>query len=190
MSLDPATLREAGIAFSDALRAGADARRVVEDQLDQLARVLPAADTWAALGQGDEASLALLAGDLLLIISRQAAPDGEPQLVVTAHPLRVAEVSYRQNDEQTFWEFRFHQRGPLRIEGRMEAETPDRAEAFARALAVSIGWRIAEQTSIVSQGPDDEEPADAGAPRQADADRQRVTDIWGNPISARKRRRG
>ena len=31
--------------------------------------------------------------------------------------------------------------------------------------------------------------AGPGSPPQADADRQRITDIWGNPASARKRRR-
>jgi hypothetical protein len=190
MSLDPATLREAAIAFSDALQPDEDARRLVEEQLDQLARVLPAADAWAALGRGDEATLALLAGDLLVTISRETAGDGEPQLVVTGHPLRVTEVSYRQKDQHTSWEFRFGDRDPLRIEGRITAEAPDRAEAFAWELAVSIGWRAGEPASLATQEPQDEEPADAGSPPQGDAGPQRVTDLWGNPISKRQRRRG
>jgi hypothetical protein len=190
MSLDPATLREAGIAFSDALQPGPDARRLVEGQLDQLARVLPAADAWAALGHGDEATLALLAADLLMTVGRETAADGESQLVVTGHPLRVTEVTYRQKDRHTSWEFRFHDRDPLRIEGRITAETPDRAEALARALAARIGWRTVEQIPVAGQEPQDEEPADPGSPPQGEADRQRITDLWGNPISKRQRRRG
>jgi hypothetical protein len=168
----------------------------VEDQLDQLARVLPAADAWTALGHGDEATLALLAGDLLVTVSRETAGDGEPQLVVAGHPLRVTEVRYRQRDQHTSWEFRFHDRDPLRIEGRItaeapdQAEGPDQAEAFACALAARIGWRTVEQTPLASQEPQDDEPGDAGSPPQAEADRQRITDVWGNPISRRKRRRG
>ena len=190
MSLDPATLREASIAFSDALQPGPGVRRLVEDQLDQLARVLPAADTWAALGQGDEATLALLAGDLLVTVTRETEGEGEHQLVVTGRPLRIAEVTYRQQDQHTSWEFRFHDRDPLRIDGRITAETPDQAEAFARALAARIGWRTGERTPIASQEPQEDEPADPGSPPQGEADRQRITDVWGNPISKRPRRRG
>lgn len=205
MALDPAMLREIGSVFLQELNLSAEARRVADYQLDQLAQLLPTPDTWAALGHGDEATLTLVSGDVLLTIGRETAAQDEPQLVVRAQRLRINEVRYRRNDQHTVWDFQFRDRGPLRVEGRMNnpsapgtaspgdelydaAETFDQTEAFARALAASMGWRTIEQTPVRDDEPQDDEPTDAGSSGRSGPSRQRVTDMWGNPISKTKRR--
>ena len=104
----------------EALELSAEARRRVEDQLTELAELLPIPDVWATLGQGDESTLALLAGDLLLTIGRGTATDEEGPLVVRCNPLRVTEVCFERKDQNTLWDFQFRDRDPLRVEGRMD----------------------------------------------------------------------
>ncbi len=179
----------------EALELSAEARRRVEDQLTELAELLPIPDVWATLGQGDESTLALLAGDLLLTIGRGTATDEEGPLVVRCNPLRVTEVCFERKDQNTLWDFQFRDRDPLRVEGRMDypgapgaAETFDQREAFARTLASSIGWRIAERGSVRRHEPVEDELTDTGSPPRSEPGRRQVTDVWGNPLSKRRRR--
>ncbi len=141
-----------GSAFFDALGLSPDthldARRLASHQLDQIAALLPEPDTWTVVGDGKDATLVLLVGDGLLTLSRELLRGSKRQLVVTCHPARVTEVRYRRDDLQTFWRFEFPSRPSLGVDGRMnpagpgEAETFDRAEAFARLLAPKVGWQI------------------------------------------------
>ncbi len=190
MALDPQTLEEIGSGFLDALQLSAEARHRLDFQLNQLAELLPRPDTWATLGQGDEATLALLTGDVLLIISRETAAEEETHLVVSAQRLRISQVRYRRINQHTVWDFQLRDRDPLRVEGRMgypiapgKPETFDQAEAFARTLAANIGWPIVERASVRDQEPRDHELADTGSSAQSDSSRKQVTDVWGNPIS-------
>lgn len=194
MALDPATLEQIRTVFLEALQLGDEPRRLVDYQLNQLAELIPRPDTWATLGHGDEAALALLAGDVLLTITRETPTEEPGQLVVTSHRLHVTEIRHRRKNQDTVWDFRFRDRDPLRVEGRMgypdapdTAETFDRAEAFARALATSIGWQIDERASVAEQEPHEDELPEAGSPARRDRGRQQVTDLWGNPISKSKR---
>jgi len=196
MALDRATLRAIASVYSEALQLGSEAARLVDDQLDQLAALLPRPDAWTTLGRGDGATVALLAGDVLLTLSRETAGEEQRQLVVTAHRLEVTEVAYRRADQHTRWDFRFRDREPLRVEGRMSytgaadaAETVDQAEAFARALASSIGWRIVEQASAGDHGPHRDALTDPDSAARSGSSRRQVTDLWGNPISKPKRRK-
>jgi hypothetical protein len=190
MALTPTALREVGTGFFETLQLGAEARRLADDQLHQLAELLPEPDTWATLGRGDHATLVLLRGEVLLTVSQEMSTEEEPQLLVTAHRLRITEVTYRRKNQHTVWDFQFRDREPLRVEGRMNdpsapgaAETFDQAEAFARTLAASIGWRIVEQALVHDQEPGDDELARAASSARDDASGQRVTDLWGNPLS-------
>jgi hypothetical protein len=191
----PSTLREAGPAFFDALQLGGEARGLVDYEINQCAELLPEPDAWAALGRGEMATLVLLSGDVLLTISREAAAQEVGELVVTWHPVRVTEITYRRDDQRTSWDFRFHDRNPLHVEGRMDypsapgaAETLDQAEVFARALAASIGWPIPEPESFRDEEPHDDELPDAASSRRRHSSRQPVTDLWGNPKPKRRSR--
>jgi len=195
MRIAPATLREVGPAFCDALQLGGEARRLVGYQLDQCAELLPEPDTWAALGRGEMATLVLFSGDVLLTISREAATQGVPELAVTWHSVRVTEVTYRRGDQRTSWDFQFRDRKPLHVEGRMNdpsapgaAQTLDQAEVFARALAASIGWPIPEPESVRDEEPQDDESPGAASSRRRHLSRQTVTDLWGNPKPTRRNR--
>ena len=190
MALEPATLREIGGPFLEALQLSPEARGPVDYQLNQLAELLPRPDAWATLGQGDVATLVLLTGDVLLTISREPATEEERSLVVTAYRLGITEVSYRRKRQRTVWDFQFRDRHPLRVEGWVDdpgapgaAGTFDQAEALGRALARSIGWPILERPSVRDEEPRDDQPTNASSSKGKGPSRQQVTDLWGNPIS-------
>lgn len=169
-------------AFIDALQLDAGARQLANRHLNQCAELLPEPETWAVLGRGELASLVMLSGDTLLTVSRETPVPNERQFVVTWNRVRVTEITFRRDDQRTSWEFQFRDRGPVRIEGRMDhpsaqdaAATFDRAEQLARALAANVGWPVPEEESFPDEGLD--RPS-----------RQPVTDLWGNPKPRRRNR--
>jgi hypothetical protein len=70
-----------------------------------------------------------------------------------------------------------------------EPERLDRDEQYARSLLSRVGRRVAVWESAPDQEPHGEEPLGAETSAQTAPSRQRVTDIWGQPLRPKRRGR-
>jgi hypothetical protein len=182
-------------AFLDALELSPDSqleiRRWVAHQFDQTAALLPAPDTWTVLGRGERAALLMLAGDAVFTITREAPRGQELQLVASRQSAAVTDIRYWREGQTTVWRFDFRDRDPLEIDGRIhyraspdEPETFDATEAFARSLAARAGWNPDQQPIRTT----DVSSTRESVPARSESPRQQVTDLWGNPLSKRRKR--
>jgi hypothetical protein len=167
--MDPQTVDR----IASALRLDPDARR----RLDPVAELLPEPDAWATVTTGSEAAVLLLAGEALFTVGRDAS---DPRFVVTCHRAEVTEVTCRRGERSSSWRFRFRDREPLAIEG-------EEAEGFALALAARAGWHL-DGRPVARPEPARAEPPPATPAHDPRGRRgEPVTDVWGNPLSRRKK---
>lgn len=183
-------------AFFDALQLEGQPRVLARAEFEQLAPLLPEPTAWAVGSQGQDGALLLLTADALFAISRRAPGSGDPSLTVTCRRPDVTMIGYERAGQAVSWGFELRQGDPVAVEEQLAevpskdaAEPYDRAGAFARALAAHGGWtthRRVRGEAAPERPPDEEEPPDSGP---ADPRAQRVTDLWGNPMGSRRRRR-
>ena len=196
MALADDTLGYMAGEFLDALELHGEGRRLAEIELERLGQILPEPEAWTAVGRDTDAMLLLLAGGGLLSIKRRSSGDREPKFAVTCRALDVTLTRYERDGQLASWQFELRNGDSIAIQGRMAASSPegatepyDRAEAFARALAARGGWMTVQRIDPESGSEpetNDDEPSDMGAPA-GPGRREQVTDVWGNPITPRRR---
>jgi hypothetical protein len=166
-----------------------DTSASIREVLDEYANALTGGMLSAAWRETDRgAEILILTPGRVSIISIDF---DEPAVRFETRGLRDAVVSLETTGFEgpsvganRHWRFKFPDGGAIAIDGTLTHGQPDDLDRFAAAVMFEAGV----QESARDRHPQDDQLRDAGVPAPPDARRQRVTDIWGNPISKPRRR--